>query len=83
MSTFGTARLENGPDPVRGRAQLFASGGEQVAVHASLDTLMMLGRCPMALFQCASSFVTGPARRRATDKLQTLSRNPDNLQTPK
>ena len=63
MSTFGTARLENGPDPVRGRAQLFASGGEQVAVHASLDTLMMLGRCQMALFQCASSFVTGPARR--------------------
>ena len=63
MSTFGTARLENGPDPVRGRAQLFASGGEQVAVHASLDTLMMLSRCQMALFQCASSFVTGPARR--------------------
>ena len=50
-------------DPVRGRAQLFASGGEQVAVHASLDTLMMLGRCQMALLQCASSFVTGPARR--------------------
>ncbi len=34
-----------------------------MAVHASLDTLMMLGRCQMALFQCASSFVTGPARR--------------------
>ena len=62
MSTFGTARLENGPDPVRGRAQLFASGGEQVAVHAILDTMMMLGRCQMALFQCASSFVTRPAR---------------------
>ncbi len=63
MSTFGTARLENGPDPVRGRAQLFASGGEQVAVHASLDTLMMLSRYQMALFQCASSFVTGPSLR--------------------
>ena len=62
-STFGTARLENDPDPVRGRAQQFASGGKQVAVHASLDTLMMLGRCQMALFPCASSFVTRPARR--------------------
>ena len=42
MSTFGTARLENGPDPVRGRAQLFTFGGEQVTVRAGLDKLMKL-----------------------------------------
>ena len=62
MSTFGTARLENGPDLVRGRAQLFTFGGEQVTVRASLDKLMKLCRCCMALFQRASSFVTGSAR---------------------
>ncbi len=62
MSTFGTARLENGPDPVRGRAQLFTSGGEQVTVRASLDNLMKLCRCWMEFFQRASSFVTGSAR---------------------
>ena len=62
MSTFGTARLENGPDLVRGRAQLFTFEGEQVTVRASLDKLMKLCRCCMALFQRASSFVTGSAR---------------------
>ena len=62
MSTFGTARLENGPDPVRGRAQLFTSGGEQVTVRAISDKLMKLFRCRVALFQRVFSFMTGLAR---------------------
>ena len=62
MSTFGTARLENGLDPVRGRAQLFTSGGEQVTVHAISDKLMKLFRCRVAFFQRLFSFMTGPAR---------------------
>ena len=62
MSTFGTARLENGPDPVRGRAQLFTSGGEQVTVRAISDKLMKLCRCRVALFQRVFSFMTGLAR---------------------
>ena len=65
MSTFGTARLENGPDPVRGRAQLFTFGGEQVTVRArrQFGQVDDAGLLPDGILSRVSSFVTGPARR--------------------
>ena len=50
------------PDPDRGRAQLFTSGGEQVTVRTISDKLMKLFRCRVSLFQRVFSFMTGPAR---------------------